>query len=82
MGDADATEDVQYVYYRTVNGTAIGGTAAPIHFIHAGGDAEVLTFNQSDRTKTLVVKSERSITGDDDIVNSFTDGVNRYGAHG
>lgn len=76
--DAVVTADTQYVYYRTVNGTAIGGTAAPIHFSHVGGEDIFLTFNQKDTSKTFVVKSERSLTGNEDIVNSFTTGIDRY----
>lgn len=76
--DAVPTADIQYVYYRTVNGTAIGGTAAPIHFSHAGGEDIFLTFGPGDTSKTFVVRSERYLTGNDDIVNSFTNGVNRY----
>ncbi|HEY8421985.1 MAG TPA: InlB B-repeat-containing protein, partial [Thermoclostridium sp.] len=76
--DTVPTSDVQRVYYRTVNGTAIGGTAAPIHFSHVGGEDVFLTFNQNDTAKTFVVKSERYFAGNDDIVNSFTNGVSRY----
>ncbi len=76
--DAVPTTDIQYVYYRTVNGTAIGGTAAPIHFSHVGGEDIFLTFGPSDTVKTFVVRSEGYLTGNDDIVNSFTNGVNRY----
>ncbi len=76
--DATPTADIQYVYYRTVNGTAIGGTAAPIHFSHVGGEDVFLTFGPSDTVKTFVVRSERTQTGNDDIVNSFTNGVDRY----
>jgi len=73
-----ATTDIQYVYYRTVNGTAIGGTAAPIHFTHVGGDDTFLTFGQSDTSKTFDVKQESFIAGSGEVVNSFTDGVDRY----
>lgn len=76
--DAVATTDPQRVYFRTVNGTAIGGTAAPIHFSHVGGEDIFLTFNQSDTQKTFVVQKENYFTGDGDIVNSFTTGVSRY----
>ncbi len=76
--DAVPTADIQYVYYRTVNGTAIGGTAAPIHFSHVGGEDIFLTFGPKDTSKTFEVKSERYLTGNDDIVNSFTNGVDRY----
>lgn len=34
----------QYVYYRTVNGTAIGGTAEAVHFNHVGGENVYKTF--------------------------------------
>jgi uncharacterized repeat protein (TIGR02543 family) len=73
---ADATTDPQHVYYRTVNGTAIGGTAAPIHFNHVGGENVYLIFNQDDTAKTFTVTQESYIG--DNIVNSFTDGTNRY----
>lgn len=76
--DAVVTTDPQRVYFRTVNGTAIGGTAAPIHFSHVGGEDIFLTFNQGDTQKTFVVPKENYFTGDTDIVNSFTTGVSRY----
>lgn len=76
--DATVTADIQYVYYRTVNGTAIGGTASPIHFSHVGGEDIFLTFGPNDTSKTFTVRNERAFTGNDDIVNSFTTGVNRY----
>lgn len=75
--DAVPTADIQYVYYRTLNGTAIGGTAAPVHFSHVGGDDVFLTFGPGDTKKTFVVKSERNYISND-MVNSFTNGVSRY----
>ena len=73
---AVATSDPQHVYYRTVNGTAIGGTAERIHFTHVGGEDVFLLFNQYDTSKTFEVKQESHIG--DSIVNSFTDGTSRY----
>jgi len=75
---AVATTDPQTVYFRTVNGTAVGGMGET-HFKHVGGPNVFLTFNQSDRAKTFKVEQERSYTGDADIVNSFTkEGTKRY----
>lgn len=73
-----ATTDPQKVYFHTVNGSAIGGTAAPIHFSHVGGEDVFLTFNQNDTAKTFIVQKEGYFTGNEDIVNSYTNGVNRY----
>lgn len=48
------TDDRQTVYYRTVNGSAIGGT----HFTHAAGKVE---FAKGESTKTVTV-TEKSAT--------------------
>ena len=48
------TDGVQTVYYRTVNGSAIGGT----HFTHAAGS---VTFNDGDQSKTVQV-TESGVT--------------------
>lgn len=48
------TEGAQTVYYRTVNGTAVGGT----HFVHK---ASTLTFKEGETEKTITV-SEKGAT--------------------
>ena len=42
------TTDVQNIYFRTVNGTAIGGTESAVHFKHVGGESVFATFTGSD----------------------------------
>ncbi len=72
-----ATEDPQYVYYRTVNGTAYGGTAARIHFIHVGGEDVYATFDKGTFSKTFTVHQIGYWVGDKDIA-TYTDGIDRY----
>lgn len=50
---AGGTDGVQTVYYRTVNGSAIGGT----HFTHAAGS---VTFNDGNKSKTVQVTENSS----------------------
>ncbi len=73
----EATTDTQYVYYRTVNGTAYGGTAARIHFIHVGGEDVYATFDKSTFSKTFTVHQIGYWVGDKDIA-TYTDGIDRY----
>lgn len=47
------TEGAQTVYYRTVNGTAVGGT----HFTH---QASTLTFKEGETTKTITVTEKNA----------------------
>ena len=49
------TDDRQTVYYRTVNGSAIGGT----HFTHAAGK---VVFEKDDSTKTVTVTEQSATT--------------------
>ena len=72
-----ATANPQQVYYRTVNGTAIGGTADVKHFKHVGGENVYATFNQGDMVKTFTVQEGTSNLGDN-LPDSYTSGVNRY----
>ena len=51
----DGTEGTQTVYYRTVNGSAAGGT----HFTHKNG---TLTFNAGDTTKTVTITENTANT--------------------
>lgn len=58
-----ATSDPQNVYYRTLNGTAVGGTASAINFLHVGGEDVFATFTSSDgngSTKTFTVTGENA----------------------
>ncbi len=73
----EAIADPQYVYYRTVNGTAYGGTAARIHFIHTGGEDVYATFDQNTFTKTFEVRQVGYWVGDSDL-GSYTSGTDRY----
>lgn len=62
---AQVTTDVQNVYYRTENGTAIGGTAKEVNFLHAGGPEQFVIFNQTDGDgsyKEIKVQKENSAT--------------------
>jgi uncharacterized repeat protein (TIGR02543 family) len=72
-----ATEDTQYVYYRTVNGTAYGGTAARIHFIHVGGEDVYATFDKNTFSQTFTVHQVGYWVGDQDPA-TYTSGTNRY----
>ena len=45
------SDDVQTVYYRTVNGSAIGGT----HFAHTTTSNNSVTFSQGETTKTVTI---------------------------
>ncbi len=72
-----ASENPQYVYYRTVNGTTYGGTAARIHFIHLGGPDVYATFDKNSFSKTFDVRQVGYWTGDSNP-GSFTSGANRY----
>ena len=38
----------QRIYYRTINGTAIGGTASPINFKHVGGQNTYALFSKTE----------------------------------
>jgi uncharacterized repeat protein (TIGR02543 family) len=83
------SEDVQYVFYRTVNGTAIGGTAEAEHFMHVGGQAVFATFTSTDgngsyrefkvegETTTPTLRSGAAIS-DNVLASAYTTGVNRY----
>ncbi|MFM9329887.1 InlB B-repeat-containing protein [Paenibacillus mesotrionivorans] len=83
------TEDVQYVFYRTVNGTAIGGTAEAEHFKHVGGQAVFATFTSADgdgsyrefkvegETATPSLRSGTAIS-DNALASAYTMGGNRY----
>ncbi len=83
------TEDVQYVFYRTVNGTAIGGTAEAEHFKHVGGQAVFATFTSADgdgsyrefkvegETATPSLRSGAAIS-DNALASAYTMGGNRY----
>ena len=51
----NGSEGEQVVYYRTVNGSAVGGT----HFTHAYG---TLTFAEGETTKTVTVKENSANT--------------------
>lgn len=71
-----ATTDTQHVYYRTENGTAVGGTASAINFLHVGGPDVYVTFGASDGNgseKTFTVTGEN--TG-----NMFSIGIKKYSA--
>ena len=41
----------QIVYFRTINGSAIGGT----HFVHQGGNAAAVTFADGETSKTVTI---------------------------
>lgn len=81
---ASATSDAQNVYYRTVNGTAIGGSAEAVHFSHVGGENVFAVFYQNDREKTFTVKNENATptyrhTGNGSYTaTAYTNGTNRY----
>jgi|GEM_PF-755113 len=45
---AETSTDPQRVYYRTVNGTAIGGTADSINFYHVGGQNVFALFSDKE----------------------------------
>ena len=49
------SDGVQTVYYRTVNGSAVGGT----HFTHQAG---TLTFNAGEKTKTITITEKTANT--------------------
>lgn len=71
-----ATTDIQHVYFRTENGTAVGGTASAINFLHVGGPDVYLTFGPSDgygSTKSFTVKGENA-------GNMFSIGTKKYSA--
>lgn len=59
--DAVATNDIQHVYYRTENGTAIGGTAEAINFLHVGGPEVYAVFTASDGNGSY---KEFTVTGE------------------
>ncbi len=73
----EAIADPQHVYYRTVNGTAYGGTAARIHFLHVGGPDVYATFDKNTFTKTFEVRQVGYWTGDKKV-ESYTNGTDRY----
>ena len=73
-----ATVNPQHVFYRTVNGTAIGGTADVRHFKHVGGEDVYLTFGQNDTVKTFTVTEGSSTQLGASNPASYTSGVNRY----
>lgn len=52
---SDGSEGTQTVYYRTVNGSAVGGT----HFTHKYG---TLTFNAGETSKTITISEKTSNT--------------------
>ncbi len=52
---SDGTEGTQTVYYRTVNGSAVGGT----HFTHKNG---TLTFNAGEKSKTITITEKTANT--------------------
>lgn len=81
------TADTQYVYYRTVNGTAIGGTAEAVHFKHVGGENVFATFGSNDgngSVKTFTVSGENvsptyiHTGGGSYIATAYTNGESRY----
>lgn len=65
----------QYVYYRTVNGTAIGGTAEAVHFNHVGGENVYKTFTSADGSGSY---QDFTVTGENAYPTDYqhTDGVN------
>ncbi|HBN82329.1 MAG TPA: hypothetical protein DDZ89_00640, partial [Clostridiales bacterium] len=86
---AEITEDMQYVFYRTVNGTAVGGTIEAEHFKHVGGQAVFATFTSADGDgsfKEFIVEGETTaptlrsgaIISDNVLASSYTMGENRY----
>ena len=78
----------QYVYYRTVNGTAIGGTAEAVHFNHVGGENVYKTFTSADGSgsyQDFTVTGENAYPTDyqhtggvNCVAVGYTDGVSRY----
>lgn len=60
--------DPQKVYFRTVNGTLIGGTASPINFYHVGGQNVYAVFSD---TECYIM--DNNAKGDPQEVNSTAD---------
>lgn len=78
------TPNPQYVYYRTVNGTAYGSTVDidiagdKYHFKHAGGEDVYLTFGPEDTEKTFTIEEWGSYAGDDGAATSNLDHTSRF----
>lgn len=78
------TPNPQYVYYRTVNGTAYGSTVDidiagdKYHFKHAGGEDVYLVFGPEDTEKTFTIEEWGSYAGADGAASSNANYTNRF----
>lgn len=80
-----ATANPQYVYYRTVNGTAYGNTVDAggdkYHFKHVGGENVYLTFDStcgSGSYKTFTVNERDTYAADDMAATFQINNTSRY----
>lgn len=81
---AQVDSDTQYVYYRTENGTAIGGTATAINFKHVGGEDAYVAFtaadgNGTEKTFKVVGESSRSVFNSAKPVSEYSGQVIKQG---
>lgn len=70
---SDGTDGAQTVYYRTVNGSAVGGT----HFVHQAGS---VTFTEGDSAPKTVTVTEMDVTStfDGNVATAYSNADRTY----